>query len=310
MSKRKGDFIPPVNENKHPGNSSLRPTLDPKSQEVCGICLSGFTDLIPPYPMGDKCAIQPPNPKHKYHSDCLSQYYDSIAPGLIHLRKACMLCGRDRDYRDTNYATNGITPEFRAAVNARAAQEAPIQVELDAQAVVAAAAAAQTPEAQAAAYAAPQAILQRSRARDARRVAALTALPRVYDERERRVFDAAYWELATDQAGLTEELLEADRLGISIQDLRAIVAATEQGFSLRRQDPVRHWAEIQATQREEREQEARRQIAEREAANCRYGNCNIMGGKFRKSSRKSTRKGRRKSSRKGRRKSSRKSRRM
>jgi hypothetical protein len=298
MSKRKGNFLPGEDQNKRSGDPSIVPAVNPNEQDKCPICLSEFTELNPPYPMGYKCANQLPNPKHKYHSRCLSQMYENMSEfDKIH-KKACILCGNNRSSMD-----DGITDELIADVNVRAAQEAVAQA-----AAYAEQEAALTPEARAAAYATPEAIAERARARAAARAALVASYQPVYDERGKQVFDKAYWDFvqAKEVNELKEETLEADRLGISLSALRAIVAATEQGFILRRQDPARHWKEIQERAIEEaraqrillrREdparhwkeiQAAQRQAKEREELRkCPPGrSCNIMGGKFRKSKKK------------------------
>ena len=160
-------------------------------EEECPICREGFTELNPPYPIGDKCEVQPPYPKHKYHSHCLSAAYHSLPANSIANRKACPLCGTDRSAHNDNY---GITQELIDDVDARTAQEL-----LAVQAAQAAAYAAAHPEevAQAAFDAAhPHAVHEESVNRRA-----------VAEQRAR---------LRRYQEGLDEEALECEGTGCNI----------------------------------------------------------------------------------------------
>lgn len=240
---------------------------DEDEEDECPICREGFTELNPPYPIGDKCEVQQPNSKHKYHSHCLSATYHSIPANFIASRKACPLCGTDRSAPNDNY---GITQELIDDVDARTAQEL-----LAAQA------------AQAAAPPPPYVEWPYATSRAAY-IAAQPEHPARYGrEAQYPGFDAyAAAHIAAHPA-------------------YAGYHSFYDGNGQRRIDEV--YSDIIYRDYQIAHQSARAadQAADQAAA-CPNGNCNIMGGKFRKSRRKSNRKSKRKTNKKSNRKSNRK----
>ena len=120
--KRKSNYSIPTEENKRQVESSLNaPEVNPNEPDDCLICHEYFTELEPPYPIGNKCVA---DPKHKYHSSCLLNFYNSIPVGNRQSRNACMGCGTNRNPGDRNYANNEITNALITDVQNRANIEA------------------------------------------------------------------------------------------------------------------------------------------------------------------------------------------
>jgi hypothetical protein len=263
--KRKGNQGDPIESNK-------------RESDPCLICHEDFSELDPSYPMGDRCAIQPPYPKHKYHSRCLLNYYNTIPLGNRPSRNACFGCGTMRYPFDRNYANNEITGDLITDLQNRAAEEGQAQPGN----VVAAA-----PQGYAAARAALQAV--------------------GYENLTQRQRAALFnFDPAMDAwLAHTEALREARIAAHQAAAYQAQVAAYQEAHAAAADQTAR-----EADAVSQQQSAAAYQRAAEAEEDCPNGNCNIMGGKFRKSRRKKSRKSSKKKSRKFSRKKSRKSRKI
>ena len=237
MSKRsERDETEENDENK-------RQLVHQNKSEQCLICHDEFSELAPPYPIGNNCVA---NPKHKYHSQCLLNYYNTIPIGHRSIRNACFGCGTMRDPDDRNYANNEITNDLYTDVQNRAAQEAQAQPGYPA--------APQGYQAQQG-YQAPQGYL-----------AAQAALAAVgYEHLTQRQRAALFNYNPVIDAELADQEVAREAQVAALQ-LAASQAAAAQAAH-------------------DRDADIDEQVEE-----CEGTGCNIMGGKFRKSRRKTNKK--------------------